>query len=132
MTPPDRLKVICTDRGTHPPRDLGLIMWSPDGGGGQVWDARDDQTYYKPEAVAEITRKARSGTNRVTKRSGVETRTRNDGGVTFVLPRCPTCGTPRQPRRELRDDRLGRYLRGLAAARRLDGETPELDVSLIS
>lgn len=107
-----KLRVICTDGGTHPPRDLGLVQWTPDAlhrDGFAVWDAAGDQTQHTPETVAEAGRTTRAGAWRTTKRSAVTTTTRKDGGATYTFPSCPTCN---RLATILRDTTLGSVLRG--------------------
>jgi hypothetical protein len=120
----DRLRLVCTDRGSHPPRALALVMWTPGRVDGlAIWDAEEDQSKHPVESLAETVRATNAGPNRETKREAVETVTRADGGRTFTLPPCPTC----RRRLRLRDDTLGKLLRGLA-----DTSThgPSVDVSL--
>jgi hypothetical protein len=119
----DRLRLVCTDRDTHPPHPLALIIWSPEKVDGfAVWDAKGDQMKHTPEPIAETVRATNAGPNKVTKRHAVETVRRADGGQTFHLPKCPTCGR----RVRLRDDTLGKLLRGLADT----PHGPTFDVSL--
>lgn len=121
----DRLRLVCTDRGTHPVRALALVMWTPGKRDGYaVWDAAEDQPKHTPEAIADTVRGTNAGPNRETKRRPVETVTRTDGGLTFILPLCQTC-KPRK-RVSLRDDTLGKLLRGLANT----PHGPSADVSL--
>ena len=121
----DQLRLICTDRGTHPSHALALIMWTPDMSEGfAVWDTAEDQSRHPPEVIATTVRATNAGPNKVTKRHAVETVTRADGGQTFIL-HCQTCGPTHEVR--LRDDMLGKLLRGF-------GDTPHgltLDVSLL-
>jgi hypothetical protein len=121
----DRLRLVCTDRGTHPVRALALVMWTPGMVDGlAIWDATEDQSKHTPETIAETVRATNAGPNKVTKRHAVETVTRVDGGLTFIL-HCQTCGPKSEIR--LRDDTLSKVLRGLA-----DTPThgPTFDVSL--
>jgi hypothetical protein len=105
------LRVICTDRGAHPFRDLGMIMWTPEAvstEGSAVWDATADQSRHPAAAAKTTGRETRAGQWRPTEHGSVTTTTRADGGRTFTFPSCPKCGAPP---RALRDDRLGAVLR---------------------
>jgi hypothetical protein len=121
----DRLRLVCTGRDTHPVRALALVMWTPGRVDGlAIWDATGDQSKHPAEALAETVRATNAGPNRETKRRPVETVTRADGGQTFIL-HCKTCGPRHQVR--LRDDTLGKLLRGLADT----PHGPTVDVSLL-
>lgn len=116
----DRLQVICTNRGKHPRRDLGMILWTPEAvhrDGFAVWDAKGDQSVHTPAALSVTGRETRAGKWRTTERGTVTTATRKDGGLTFTFPACPKCRRPPTP---LRDTTLGELLRA---------ELPEVDVS---
>jgi hypothetical protein len=121
----DRLRIVCTDRGNHASRDIGLIHWTPEvEGGGAVWDPGDDPSQLTASSMGETVRRAGSGVNHVTERTPIEARIRRDGGVTFVLPPCPTCGP--KSAHTLRDDTLAKCFRALA-----DTPGARLDISLI-
>jgi hypothetical protein len=120
------LKLICTDRNTHPTRALALIGWVPELRDDGTIDAATlgDESKYTVQSLGGTARWTKAGLERTTKVHPVETVMRADGGRTFILPACATCR--RQVR--LRDDRLGKLLRGL-------GDTPHrstFDVSLWS
>lgn len=125
-TAPTDLRLVCTDRGRHPSRDLALINWAPaslEVEGFAVWDASEDLSENRPSVLAESGRTTAAGQWRTTSRRAVTTHERADGGRTFELPPCPTCG-PARPGRLLRDDTLGRLLRVAG-----DTRTARVDVS---
>lgn len=107
------LDVVCTDRGTHPRRQLARFVWEPEAvlrsAGFAVWDETTPAPELAPRAEWETARGTTRGTTRHVVRTPVEVRERTDGGRTFILPRCPTCGAHR-PRVALRDDALAVYV----------------------
>lgn len=112
--------MVCTDRGTHPSRDLGLIDWTPPAGDGvTIWDPEGDPTRNRPQSLRESGRTTNAGTWRTVERH-VDITTRADGGETFKFPPCPWCGR----RYALRDDTLSKVRRAWP------GDTP-LDASRI-
>lgn len=96
----DDLRVICTDRGQHNPRELGEVSWREDVPvalktmgelprdlGEMLWiGERNTGAGMRPKASVMIT-------------------TRSDGGQTFTLPPCPVCGRVAV----LRDDTIAGY-----------------------
>jgi hypothetical protein len=119
----DRLRIICTDKTSHGPRDLGMIHWVPSltgAGGSALWDVDADKSDLQPEAMQQTGRQTANGAWKTTDRTPLKTIVRSGGGVTFEFPPCPVCGVGRSPRR-LRDDRLVEILK----------VTGVLDVSLI-
>lgn len=111
----DEVRVICTDKGTHPSRDLALVHWLPgeyQTEGFAVWDETIDERELTTETLAQSGRTANSGQWRTTTRKTRVTSTvRADGGLTFTIPACPVC---HGPARSLRDDTLVRMRDTLA------------------
>jgi hypothetical protein len=118
------VKLICTDRNTHPSRALALLGRIPQRreDGTVVKETMDDPSSYTYQSLGSLVRDTKAGGKRGFHVPPTEIVTRADGGLTFILPGCPTCH--RQLR--LRDDTLGKLLRGL-------GDTPHgpVDVSLL-
>lgn len=119
-----RIRLVCTDRGQHPSRDLALIDWMPATDDGvAVWDPETPLGEMTPTGLATSGRMANSGSWRTTERpDSFWSTTRKAGGVTFHL-RCASCG-PASQTRMLRDDTLRLML---------EQDTPveRFDVSLI-
>lgn len=124
MTARNRVRIICTDHGEHPSRDLALIDWTAElVDGFAIWDETQDRSTLTPSSMGETVRRSHDGANHVTHRTPVEIRRRADGGQTFLVPSCPTCEGQARP---LRDDTLNKILDAF-------DDTPgsDLDVSLI-
>jgi hypothetical protein len=115
---PNELRIVCTGRGEHAPRELALL---------------NEGSYESDTALSGIekrfsvaqgvrTRRTRADVEKPNEAKGeVVQRPRADGGVTFEFPPCPTC-SPGQPR-IIRDDKLAAFMRGAPGKM--------LDVSLI-
>lgn len=121
---PSRIRIICTDEGQHPSRDLGLIDWQPDNDeDARVWDAKTPLDELRAVSLVSSGRTTNGGKWYATTRgASIQTETRKDGGSTFVT-QCPTCSGSRAVHR-LRDDTLRRFLE-------CDTPVDPLDVSLI-
>lgn len=122
------LDVVCTDRGTHPPRHLMRVTLAPDSldaDGFAVWSADEEPRHLRANPTPERSRTARtSGRQLHVRQAGVGERTRGDGGRTFILPTCLSCGE----QRDIRDRTLIRYFQ---KARDTPLEGAPLDVSLV-
>lgn len=96
------LRIVCTNGGTHGPRDLGLVHWTP-ARLPAVWSADSGLADLKPSALRQSGRVTSAGKWKTTTRTEVTVTTRADGGTTFTFPPCPSC---RRPAVSLRDDTL--------------------------
>jgi hypothetical protein len=105
---PNELRIVCTGRGEHTPRELAQLIAD------QLDKAVGDRS-----GRFSVVQNDGLGIDR--NRSPVVKHTRADGGVTFEFPACPTC-SPGRPH-IIRDDKLAAFMRGAPGK--------VLDVSLI-
>jgi hypothetical protein len=132
MQGPDQLRIICTDQGTHPSRELALIWHhgeDPELLAGLLADDQlseaEARTVYNWDRTSYLAqrRAARGG---YVHGGVVDVGDESDGRGPLWRFRCPTCRRDVQ----LRDDKMRRLVEGLLAAGRVSVDISQLPASL--
>ncbi len=107
MLPMDELDVICTDRGTHPPRTLATFLRVEHPETLLVGDHVIQNPAWPGHTWSPVHyRWTRAGFTTMADYTPGRVLATSDGGTKFVVPGCLTC---KRAETELRDDTLTRY-----------------------